>query len=120
MNRKQRRALGIKDKGGAKPKRDFRWQLKQELIEKVETKVRQTIDDWQVRALYLCFALCLHDQLGFGQKRIMRMMQAVDAKMEIWRREDLEGEEALKILDDELMAKANMHIFVGDVGEEKK
>ncbi len=65
-------------------------------ITKMKQDITKQVADFDVEVLLTCFAQVLHDNYGFGQKRIMRALQAVD---------DTFG----KVLNDEL-----------DVGEMKQ
>ena len=61
-----------------------------------------------MEALFLCFALALHKELGFGQKRIVRMLDAADREIKPW----IDGTAELKDLQEQLIDLTGLKIQV--------
>ena len=57
--------------------------MKREIADTVERNIEKRVDNQKVEALFLCFALALHKELGFGQKRIVRIKPWIDGTAEL-------------------------------------
>lgn len=100
MNRKQRRALAKKSRSGEITERDIQMYAQMEANRMREEEAAKAADN-SVETLMTAFALYLHEELGFGQKRLMRALGYIDE----WAGKITNGEEtaaeSIKRLEDE-------------------
>lgn len=82
--------------------------MKREIADTVERNIEKRVDNQKVEALFLCFALALHKELGFGQKRIVRMLDAADREIKPW----IDGAAELKDLQEQLIDLTGLKIQV--------
>ena len=82
--------------------------MKRQIATVVEANIEKKIDNGKVKAMFLAFALALHNELGFGHKRIIRMLDATDREMKAW----IDGEEELEDMHDRLIDKTGLDIKV--------
>lgn len=91
MNRQQRRALG---------------KVNTEEIRMAEERLRlaheKTLNDQRVETMMLLFALILHREFSFGQKRVYAALQAIDEEMSSWVNGDTDLEKLRTEVKDEL------------------
>lgn len=71
-------------------------------ITKMKQDITKQMADFDVEVLLTCFAQVLHDNYGFGQKRIMRALKAVDDTFGKVLNEELNVEEMKRRLEDEV------------------
>lgn len=57
-------------------------------IEKYEMALKQNVDNTRVEAMFLYFVEVLHDEYGFGMKRIRNVINKVDESMHEWLQDD--------------------------------
>lgn len=57
-------------------------------IERYEIALKQNVDNTRVEAMFLYFAEVLHDEYGFGMKRIRNVINKVDESMHEWLQDD--------------------------------
>lgn len=62
-------------------------------IEKYEMALKQNVDNTRVEAMFLYFVEVLHDEYGFGMKRIRNVIDNVDLSMREWLRDDFNMDE---------------------------
>lgn len=46
--------------------------------------ITQDTENQRVEALMTCFALAMHEEFGFGKKRVLRALRRVDGYMGTW------------------------------------
>lgn len=46
--------------------------------------IAQDTENQRVEALMTCFALAMHEEFGFGKKRVLRALRCVDGYMGTW------------------------------------
>lgn len=46
--------------------------------------IAQDAENQRVEALMTCFALAMHEEFGFGKKRVLRALRRVDGYMGTW------------------------------------
>lgn len=93
MNRQQRRQLEKQSK------KDKKYTLS-DLHETSEKRSQETLE-YTVEKLMSCFALTLHEEFGFGQKRLIRALQSIDDYMGQINDDSLTMEEILQRLENE-------------------
>ena len=59
-------------------------------IERYEAAIRQHVDNTRVETIFLLFAEALHDEYGFGMKRISNVMNKVEDGMREWLSSDFD------------------------------
>lgn len=77
MNRAQKRALAKKSRRGEITERDIQRYAQIE-ADNMRAEEAQKAAENSVETLMTAFALYLHEELGFGQKRLMRALQNID------------------------------------------
>lgn len=93
MNRAQRRQqerLNKKDKKFTS----------EDVMQVVEKRSQRTLE-YTVEKLMSCFALTLHEQFGFGYKRILRALQSIDDYMGQINDDQITMEDIAQKLEDE-------------------
>lgn len=76
FNRSQRRKLQ-RELSKAKTVETIKERIKHDAADEIMDKVENT----RVEILMNCFVMALHDEFGFGQKRCMKALNAVDSLM---------------------------------------
>lgn len=88
LNRKLRRQIQRRDRMSTKEFRDEIVQTSQEVYQRLAEEQRRHIVEEDskngAKIMYLLFGLILHREFGFGQKRIMKAYDAIDAEMASW------------------------------------
>lgn len=74
-------------------------------IKKMKEDITAEVANFDVEVLLTCFAQVLHDKYGFGQKRILRALQAVDETFGQVLNEELNVEDMKRRLEDEVGVK---------------
>ena len=74
-------------------------------VTKMKKDIAKQAADFDVEVLLTCFAQVLHDNYGFGQKRIMRALQAVDDTFGKVLNDELDVEEMKQRLENEVGVK---------------
>lgn len=90
--------------------------FKPQEISKYEDVLRQQTNDDKVEVMMLYFAEVLHDELGFGMKRIQRILSKLDEQMLEWLEVDGFNIDNLRI---RVFGKTNF-LFVCDEVEHKR
>lgn len=99
MNRQHRRIQ-------AKSRGINRDALKREIAEAVTRKTEQAMNDGRVEAMMLCFVLALHQEFGYGKKRCLQALEAVDGLMGPW----VEGADTIDGLKDKVLQDVGIKI----------
>lgn len=89
--------------------------FKPEEIGRYEDAVRQAVENDRTEAMMLYFAEVLHDELGFGMKRVSRILQKVDSSMHEW----LQPEFNLDDLRLRVFGKTKF-LFACDIDDQKR
>lgn len=102
MNRKQRRAAV--SKGSVSDRAKY--------LKDQESKIKKQVADrattFCTEGLFSVFALVLHDELGFGKKRVEKLLSRVDKQFECI----TSGNVSLDDIKQEVMDKLNIEINV--------
>lgn len=79
-----------------------------------EQKERIVAEDSKhgVKIMYLLFGLILHREFGFGQQRIMKAYQAIDAEMSSWSQRTEGNEEIFDRLIRQLKEETGIDVEV--------
>ena len=84
-------------------------------IAKYEEAIRKHYDDTRVETMLLYFAEVLHDEYGFGMRRISNVLNKVDESMHEW----LEDDFNMDILRLRVFEKTKF-LFACDIEEQKR
>lgn len=100
MNRAQRRALAKKSRSGEVTENDIKRYAQAEANAMREEEAQKAAEN-SVETLMTAFALYLHEELGFGQKRLMRALQYIDEWAGRINSDDESVAESIQRLEDE-------------------
>lgn len=81
-------------------------------VKKMKDEISSQAANFDVEVLLTCFAQVLHDEYGFGQKRILRALNAVDTTFG----KVLDGELSVKEMKQRLEDEVAVKICCGSEG----